>query len=105
MRLTIYERVERAMVKVGSNGPVRAVLLRVAFPRSGGEFRGEFPLVEANRIGVCARQLQTAVSGKLAGWKASGPEVGRLAEGWAGRAATRRCTTGGKFGQIKVNQG
>ena len=101
MRLTIYERVERAMVKVGSNGPVRATLLRVAFPRSGGEF----PLVVANRIGVCARRSQTAVSGKLAGWKASGPEVGRLAEVQAGRAATRRCPTGGKFGQIKVNQG
>jgi len=36
MRLTIYERAERAMVWAGPKGPVRAALLRVTDPRSGG---------------------------------------------------------------------
>ncbi|MBW8864487.1 MAG: hypothetical protein JF609_06110 [Verrucomicrobia bacterium] len=65
MRLTLYERVERAAVWAGSNGHVRAALLRVADSRSGGGvtrrqegadlrsdwgFRGGFPLVGANGI-------------------------------------------------------
>ena len=37
MRLTIYERVGRAMVRTGPKGSARAAWLRVAGPRSRGK--------------------------------------------------------------------